>query len=226
MHLSDTTKARSGRTYLGLHVAEMAGRDVSLHVQDDRHGPVVHDLYSHPRSEYARLDRNAECREGSAERLVESFRDGSRRRTGEVGASSPLTFAIGDKRELAHDEGRAARVEEAAVELARIVLEDPEAGHAARQALGVARLVAPSDTEQQAETRPDLPHDLAGDDDAGLEDALDDRAQLLERAEALRVVLAARAERFRELQVAAGLRPAPELLERAGEAVVRVVVRR
>jgi hypothetical protein len=44
----------------------------------------------------------------------------------EVGSSSLLAAAIGEERELAHHEGRAADVEEAAVEPAVLVLEDAQ----------------------------------------------------------------------------------------------------
>jgi hypothetical protein len=61
-----------------------------------------------------------------AERLAEAFvqRLGLLlwRSARKVGSSSPLTFAIGDQRELADDERRAAGVEQRAVETALLVL--------------------------------------------------------------------------------------------------------
>ena len=59
------------------------------------------------------------------------------------------------------DERRAARVEQAAVELALLVREDPQPRDLRREPLRVAARVSARDAEQHAETGVDLPDDLA-----------------------------------------------------------------
>ena len=60
------------------------------------------------------------------------------------------------QRELADDERRAARVEQRAVELAGVVLEDPQPRDLAGEALGVLLRVARGDAEQDEQARADL----------------------------------------------------------------------
>ena len=161
-------------------------------------------------------------RSASQKRFVQRVRLLRRRGVREARAIS--LRRVRDQGEVAHDEDGAARVEDAAVELALVVLEDAQASDAAGHALGGFRVVLARDPEQDAQARPDLPHDLVSGAHTRLGDALDDGPHLLERAQPSRVMLATRAQRPGELQVAAGLARPAELLERASEPVVRVVV--
>ena len=64
---------------------------------------------------------------------------------------------VRDQRELADDERRAAGVEQRAVELAGVVLEDPQPRDLARETLGLLRRVPVRDAEQDEEAGADLP---------------------------------------------------------------------
>ena len=97
----------------------------ALGVEDDRHRAVVHDLDLHAGAEGAGRDRDPLLPERGAERLVERL--GLLRPRGGREARAVALGRVGDQRELADDERRAARVEEAPVELPLLVLEDPQA---------------------------------------------------------------------------------------------------
>jgi hypothetical protein len=113
--------------------------------------------------------------EGVAERAVERL--GLLGRGGVAEARAIALCRVRDQRELADDEGVAAGVEQAAIEPALLVLEDPEASDAAGELLRGGEVVAARDSEEDAETLVDLARDFAARDDAGLRDALDDRSQ-------------------------------------------------
>ena len=83
---------------------------------------------------------------------------------------------VGDQRELADDERCTAHVDEVVVELPVHVLEDTKAGDTAGESLGVFGLVPARNAEQDAQAKPDLSHDLLGDHNPRLGDALDDRS--------------------------------------------------
>ena len=92
----------------------------------------------------------------------------------EAGSSSLL--AIRQQRELADDERLAARVEERAVEAARVVGEDPEPRDLAGETLGrLGRVLVPG-THEHEEPRSTGADDLAVDPDGGPRDPLDDGA--------------------------------------------------
>src|SRR5919109_3757260 len=140
--------------------------------QDDGHRPVVEELDAHSRSEDARFDLHTHRAERRAERLVEPFGLLRGRRVAEAGAVA--LRGVGDQRELADDESGAAGVDQAAIELAGLVLEDAQARDAAGQPLRLGGLVAARDTEQHAKARPDLADDLLPHSHARVRDALDD----------------------------------------------------
>jgi hypothetical protein len=139
-------------------------------VQDDGHWAVIDEGNRHPRSEDAPLHRSARIGKRCAETLVERLRlfwcCGQRE-------TRPVALArIGNQRELTDDERRAADVEEAAVELAGGVLEDPQTGDFPGEPFCVRVAVAPLDTEQHDQSGPDLAPDLTFDADARLRDSL------------------------------------------------------
>jgi hypothetical protein len=88
-----------------------------------------------------------------------------------------LALAIGDKGELRDGERLAARVEDAPVELAVLVLEDAQPGDTAGEPLSRRLVVRRRDAEKDADARADRRNDLAGELDARLADALDDGPQ-------------------------------------------------
>jgi hypothetical protein len=153
-------------------------------VEDDRHGPVVRDLDAHAGTEGAAGDPDALVRERGAEGLVERLGPLGRGRVRE--ARAVALRQVGDERELADDERPASGVEDAAVELSFLVLEDPEPGDLRRQALRGRLVVAARDAEEDAESRADLADRLARDEDARLGDPLDDRPQLSSASRARR----------------------------------------
>jgi hypothetical protein len=147
-----------------------------LHVQDDSDGAVVDELDFHPRPEDPGLDGDATAAQRPAESLVERFRLFRRRCPAEA---RPVAFGeIGEEGELADHERLAADVEEAAVELPRLVLEDPKLRNLRRQPLGRSGILIPADAEQDHEAVPDLADGLAADADAGARDALEDGSQV------------------------------------------------
>ena len=88
-----------------------------------------------------------------------------------------MASAIRDERELADDERLAVRVDDAPVELALLVREDPEARDLAGEALGGCLLVPLRDAEEDAEPRTDGCDGFPVDEDPRLADSLDDRSQ-------------------------------------------------
>ena len=104
-------------------------------LEHDRHRPVVHELDLHPRPEDACLDRNAEVAERRGEVLVQRL---SRLRTRRSGERRPIPLRrVGDEGELTHDERRAADVDEGAVELPVVALEDAKPRDLAGEPIGV-----------------------------------------------------------------------------------------
>ena len=91
-------------------------------------------------------------------------------------ARTVALLRVGDQRELADDERCTAHVDEVVVELPVHVLEDAKAGDTAGESLGVFGLVPARNAEQDAQAKPDLSHDLLGDHNPRLGDALDDRS--------------------------------------------------
>src|SRR5919205_2278980 len=92
--------------------------------EDDRHRPVVDEFDRHASAEDTGLDGDALRAQRGAEAVIERFR-GLRRRGLAEARSVPLA-RIGDERELADNERRAADVEEAAVEPAALVFEQAQ----------------------------------------------------------------------------------------------------
>jgi hypothetical protein len=123
-------------------------------VEDDRHRPVVYELDCHSRSEHSGLHRHAQCSKRVAEALVQ--------RLGDLGLSRSrerrtVAFrSVGNQGELAHDERRASRVEQRAIELARLVLEDPQPRDLAGEAFSTRFRVPVGDAEQDEDARPYL----------------------------------------------------------------------
>jgi hypothetical protein len=144
--------------------------------QDDRDGPVVHELDLHPGAEDAGRDLDAEVAQRRAERLVQRLRP--LRAGGRREARAVALRRVGEERELADDERRAAGLEERAVELAGVVLEDTELPDLRREPLGPRAVVITRDAEQDEQPRADLADGLAADADGRARDALDDRLQL------------------------------------------------
>ena len=141
-------------------------------VQHDRHWAVVDEANGHSRPENALLHVSTRIGEGCAERLVEWLRFLGR--CGERKARPIALACICDQRELADDERGAAHVEEASIEPAVAVVEDPEPCDFAREANGVLLAVAALDAEQDDQSEADLPHQRALDADPRLRDALAD----------------------------------------------------
>ena len=95
-----------------------------------------------------------------------------------MGKAGPVALVgVGDERELADDEDRAARVQDAAVELAFRVLEDAQAGGTAGEPAGLFLGVVLGDAEENAEAGADLADDVTVRDDTCGRDPLDDGPQ-------------------------------------------------
>src|SRR4051794_4380375 len=77
-----------------------------LLLQDDRHRAVVHELEHHSGSEHAGLDRHPTLAELRAEALVDRLGPLGPGWLREAGSIAP--HRVGEQRELAHDERRAA----------------------------------------------------------------------------------------------------------------------
>jgi hypothetical protein len=164
-------------------------------VEDDRYGAIVDEFDLHASAEHTRRDRHTELSERLAETVVERLGVLWSCCTGEVRSSSLLTFAIGDQGELADDKRAPALVEKRTVELAIVVLEDPQPGDAAREALGRRLLVSSGDPEQDEQPRRNRGPLLAVDDDGRSRDPLDDRSQRSSRTRAAYALLPGRSER-------------------------------
>jgi hypothetical protein len=150
---------------------------VGLGVEDDRDRAVVRDLDDHPGAEHACLGGKAEVAELLAERFVQRFGHVGPGRFREVRPGSLLASAIRYERELADDERLAARVDDAPVEPALLVLEDPQAGDLAGETQGGRLVVSQRDAEEDAEPRADGGDGFPVDEDARLADPLDERSQ-------------------------------------------------
>src|SRR5215211_6613685 len=87
--------------------------------------------------------------------------------------SSRRTFGVGDERELADDQRGARRVQHAPVELAILVLEDPQPPHLAREPHGLPLTVRPRDGGEHAQADSDLAPRVAVHHHARPRDALD-----------------------------------------------------
>lgn len=146
-----------------------------LDVEHDRDGALVGDLDEHACAEGTSRDRDALPLEGGAERLVDGLR---LFRAGGVREARPVALRRArDERELADDERLAVRVDDAPVEPALLVREDPKTRDLAGEALGGRLVVPPRDAEEDAEPRADGRDGFAVDVDARLADPLDDRSQ-------------------------------------------------
>src|SRR5262249_60719412 len=145
-------------------------------LQHDRDGPVVDELDGHVLAEDAGRDGDALAAQLVAELVVEGLREVRRRGVHEARAVS--LARIRDEGELAHDQRSAADVQDAAVELAAFVGEDPEP----RDFSGGANSVGPRVIARDAEENDDAGCDLGGDDavdaNARLRDALADGSHL------------------------------------------------
>ena len=137
------------------------------------------------------------------------------------GRAPLLALAIGDERELAHDQGLAGDVHERTVEATAVVLEDPQAGDLGRKAVALAGRVRPGDAEQHDEAEADVRDRLAADHDRRVLDALHDGAHALLQVCA---VGRTRPERAAELDVRRGLLATTLVDERTTEGVVRELV--
>ncbi len=148
---------------------------VPLGIEQDRHGAVVPDLDEHAGAEGALCDLDALPFQGGAERFVDGLRLLG---AGGVREARPIALRrVREERELADDERLAGRVDEAPVELALLVLEDPQPRRLAREARGGLLVVPLRDAEKDAEPRADGRESLSVDEDARLPDPLDDRSQ-------------------------------------------------
>src|SRR6266508_6741880 len=98
----------------------------SLLIEHNSDRPVVRELDGHPRAEDAARYLDPSRRKAVAEAFVERLRLLG---TGGVREAGPIPLGrVGDQRELADDERSALDVEQAPVELAVGVLEDPQPG--------------------------------------------------------------------------------------------------
>jgi hypothetical protein len=141
-----------GRSYSAVAVAAtgtLGGSRARVHVEDDRHRPVVHQVHRHPRSEDPGLHGNPELSQRRGEALVERL--GLLRARG-VGEARPVALLrFGQQCELAYDERRTAGVEERAIESPVRVAEDPQPRDLRRQTVRIRCCVAGGDTEQDAQ---------------------------------------------------------------------------
>ena len=104
------------------------------------------------------------------------------------GEARPVPLrGVGDQRELADDERRAAGVEDAPVEAPLLVLEDAKPRDPPREAARLALAVRRGDAEKDAEARPDRADLLTRDEDARRPDALDDGSHAGECTRAFKV---------------------------------------
>jgi hypothetical protein len=146
-----------------------------LGVEHDRDRAVVCDLDEHAGAEGTSCDRDALPLEGGAERFVDGLR---LFRAGGVREARPVALRrVRYERELADDERLAARVDDAPVEPALLVLEDPQAGDLAGETQGGRLVVSQRDAEEDAEPRADGGDGFPVDEDARLADSLDDCSQ-------------------------------------------------
>ena len=111
------------------------------------------------------------CAERFVERLCEL------RRCGVGEARAVALRRVRDERELADDESRATDVEQGAVEVAVVVLEDPQAGDLAGKPFGLGVVVIACDAQKHAHASADG----AAWRDARARDALDDRSHASSR---------------------------------------------
>jgi hypothetical protein len=126
----------------------------SSRVERDRDRAVVDELDLHACTENALLDRHAELSKRCGEVLVEGLGELRPRRMRE--RRSVSLRRVGDQRELADDESLAAGVQERAVELARLVLEDAQAGDLPRKPFRLLGRIAFCDAEEDEQTCADL----------------------------------------------------------------------
>src|SRR5262245_33416096 len=151
-------------------------------LEHDRHRPVVHELDLHLRAEDTGRDRDAERSQLVAEPLVERLGD-LRGRSAAEARPVPLR-GVGDERELRDDERRPADVDDAPVEAALVVGEDPQPGDLPGELCGVLLRVVRSHAEQDAEAGPNLGGDISRDPYPSLGDPLADGPQSRSRIRA------------------------------------------
>src|SRR5208282_1551222 len=92
-------------------------------VEQNRDGPIVHELERHVRLKDTGLDAHAKRPQRAHKFLVERFPQFRRRRVDEAGAALAARVAV--QRELRDGERRAARIEERPVHFPLVVAEDP-----------------------------------------------------------------------------------------------------
>ena len=93
-------------------------------IENDRHGAGVDQLDLHARPEHAAFLVQPRPGQRCAERLVDRL---GLRAGGRAGEARPVALrGVGEQRELADREARAAGVEDATGEAARLILEDAE----------------------------------------------------------------------------------------------------
>src|SRR3989475_3276176 len=97
-------------------------------------------------------------RSAEQERVVEQLGLLGRGRVGE--ARAVALRRVGDQRELAHDQGLAAGVQQGAVEATLVILENPQPRDPFRKSSRGIRHVFTRDPDQNAQAGPDLAHDL------------------------------------------------------------------
>src|SRR3954453_14305168 len=140
---------------------------------NDRDGAVVDELELHPRAEAATLHgAHTLRREAVADPLVERLCQLGGSGLTEARAVALRSVAV--ERELADDERRATRVEQARVEAAGGVGEDAQARQAGGQPVGLGLTVPAPDPEEDCETRADRADHCALDAHLGARHALDD----------------------------------------------------
>src|SRR5262249_10542396 len=153
-------------------------------VEDQCHGPVVHEFERHTRPEPTGLDRNPVRPERLAERFIERLSLIGRLSLAETRSvparplpallSSRWTCGVGDESELADDQRGTADVYQPAREPPARVLEDPEPGDLACEPLDCCGVVPARDPEQHDQPRANLPDGLVADGDARAGDPLAD----------------------------------------------------
>ncbi len=143
-------EAIATRGAINLRSSVLGAVGTLLDIEDNRDGPVVHEGHLHPRPKTPVSTWTPRARSASTEPFVDGLGDLARRRLREVGSSSLLALTVCDQRELADDQRCSTRVHQRAVELARLVLEHPQAGDARREEGPQRRRCRPRHPEQDA----------------------------------------------------------------------------
>src|SRR5579864_5993020 len=123
-------------------------------IQPNGNRPIIQQCHLHICPKYAARYREAIASQRILEALDERLRDGWRRGIGEAGAAPPARVCI--QCELRDDQRLAADVEQRAVHLALVVLEDTQVGDFVAEGFDLGLAVVMTDAEQDEKSLADL----------------------------------------------------------------------